>query len=87
MIRPAAALLLVLSRQAEGRRRRPLNRAERRASTLVESPTTPGRFVPVFTASRGRHVYAGTVPAAEVARRRAANKVARRSRRVNRGRA
>lgn len=31
-----------------------------------------------------KHVYAGTVPAAEVAARRAANKVARRSRRTNR---
>jgi len=32
------------------------------------------------------NVYAGTVPAHEKARRRAANKVARRSRRINRGR-
>jgi hypothetical protein len=32
-----------------------------------------------------KHVYAGTVPAAVKARRRAANKVARRSRRANRG--
>jgi hypothetical protein len=32
----------------------------------------------------GKPIYAGTVPAAEVARRRAANKVARRSRRANR---
>lgn len=31
-----------------------------------------------------RHVYAGTVPAAEKARRRASNRVARRSRRANR---
>ncbi|AYN59142.1 hypothetical protein HOU52_gp57 [Arthrobacter phage Yang] len=30
------------------------------------------------------HIYAGTVPAAEVARRRKANKVARASRRMNR---
>lgn len=30
------------------------------------------------------HIYAGTVPAAEVARRRKANKVARASRRLNR---
>ena len=32
----------------------------------------------------GKHVYAGTVPPEEVARRRAANRVARRQRRVNR---
>lgn len=31
-----------------------------------------------------QHVYGGTVPPAEVSRRRAANKVARRSRRANR---
>ena len=35
--------------------------------------------------TRGKHVYSGTVPEAEVARRRAKNKVARKSRRVNRG--
>jgi hypothetical protein len=34
----------------------------------------------------GRHVYQGTVPAKVVARRRAANKVARASRRHNRKR-
>lgn len=32
----------------------------------------------------GKHIYAGTVPAAEKARRRAANRVARKSRRINR---
>lgn len=32
----------------------------------------------------GKHIYAGTVPPAVVARRRAANKVARKSRRANR---
>ncbi len=32
----------------------------------------------------GKHVYAGTVPAAEVARRRAKNKVAKASRKANR---
>lgn len=36
---------------------------------------------------RPKHIYGGTVPGAEVARRRAANKVARRSRRANRLRA
>lgn len=34
--------------------------------------------------SRGGHIYAGTVPAAEVARRRKRNKMARVSRRINR---
>lgn len=33
----------------------------------------------------GKHIYAGTVPAATIAKRRARNKVARASRRVNRG--
>ena len=33
----------------------------------------------------GKHVYAGTVPPAEVQRRRAANRVASQSRRTNRG--
>lgn len=34
---------------------------------------------------RGEHVYEGTVPASVIARRRARNKVARLSRRANRG--
>ena len=33
----------------------------------------------------GKHIYGGTVPAAEIAKRRAKNKVARASRRKNRG--
>ncbi|TFV90431.1 hypothetical protein [Blastococcus sp. CT_GayMR16] len=37
----------------------------------------------VLTAS-GKHIYAGTVPHAEVQRRRAANRRARASRRINR---
>jgi hypothetical protein len=32
----------------------------------------------------GKHIYAGTVPASTIAKRRAANKVARASRRTNR---
>ncbi len=32
----------------------------------------------------GKHIYAGTVPAATIQKRRAANRVARKSRRVNR---
>lgn len=34
----------------------------------------------------GKHIYGGTVPEKEVRRRRAAGKVARKSRRINRGR-
>lgn len=34
---------------------------------------------------RRQHVYGGTVPAGEIERRRAKNKVARKSRRANRG--
>lgn len=40
----------------------------------------------VLYALQGKHVYAGTVPAHVVARRRAKNRRARVSRRVNRGR-
>ena len=47
----------------------------------------PSRFQrTILGALQAKHVYAGTVPAAEIARRRAANKVARASRRQNRGR-
>lgn len=38
----------------------------------------------ILNALQAKHIYAGTVPAAEVARRRAKNKAARRSRRINR---
>jgi len=40
----------------------------------------------ILAALQAKHVYAGTVPAHVKAKRRAANKVARASRRVNRGR-
>jgi hypothetical protein len=40
----------------------------------------------VLNGLQGKHVYAGTVPPATVARRRAANRVARRSRATNRRR-
>jgi len=43
-----------------------------------------GLAVLLGLSNRGKHVYAGTVPAETVARRRAANKVARKSRRANR---
>lgn len=50
-------------------------------------PTGPSAFQRVILgALQGRHLYAGTVPPAEVRRRRAANKQARQSRRANRGR-
>lgn len=51
------------------------------------SPSTlnPYQRVILFALSRrGRHVYAGTVPAAEKARRRKASKAARVARRANR---
>lgn len=44
--------------------------------------TTPGTRM--LGALQGRNLYMGTVPTATVAKRRAANKVARRSRAVNR---
>lgn len=43
----------------------------------------PSRMLGSMVA-RGQHIYAGTVPTAEKRRRRAANKVARRSRALNR---
>lgn len=39
----------------------------------------------ILEALQAKHVYAGTVPAAVVARRRCAGRVARKSRRLNRG--
>lgn len=48
-------------------------------------PTT-STTVKMLTALSGMQVYGGTVPAKVVARRRAANKVARASRRANRTR-
>lgn len=38
----------------------------------------------ILFALQSKHIYAGTVPAAVVARRRAKNKVARKQRRINR---
>lgn len=60
---------------------------------MDESTTTsttpivaPNPFaVAILRGLQGRPIYAGTVPAKTVARRRAANKAARRSRRQNRG--
>ncbi len=42
------------------------------------------RVDPVLVALQGKHIYAGTVPPEVVAERRRRNKVARRSRRINR---
>ncbi|WP_165350455.1 hypothetical protein [Xylanimonas protaetiae] len=50
---------------------------------MNESPTY-GKTI--LRALQGKHVYGGTVPAATVAKRRAANRAARRSRAINRGR-
>jgi len=53
----------------------------------TDTATTPNPFqrAVLFGLQRtGRHVYAGTVPATEKARRRAANKAARVARRQNR---
>lgn len=38
----------------------------------------------IFKALQGRNIYQGTVPAAEIARRRKANKTARAQRKTNR---
>lgn len=54
----------------------------------MTKPTGPSRAsLAMLAALQGgrKHVYGGTVPEAEVRRRRAANKVARASRRHNRG--
>lgn len=52
----------------------------------MKNTTGPSPFqLAVLHALQGRrHVYAGTVPAATKARRRAANKAARRARQANR---
>lgn len=55
---------------------------------MFKIPKMPDHYGTVILATlqRGRHMYAGTVPPAEVARRRERNRVARRSRKINRGR-
>lgn len=50
------------------------------------APDNRGLAVLVGLGTTGKHVYAGTVPPATVERRRTKNRVARRSRRINRGR-
>lgn len=60
-----------------------LDPAEEIAAAKAQ-PSPVGLPVLLALSDGTRHIYAGTVPAAEVQRRRAANKVARRSRRANR---
>lgn len=57
----------------------------REPKPMTLGPTTYQRVM-LEALNTGRHIYAGTVPPAEVRRRRAANRVARRSRRRNQGR-
>lgn len=45
----------------------------------------PNLWMLVALNATGKHIYEGTVSAAEKAKRRARNKIARRSRRANRG--
>lgn len=54
---------------------------------MFHKPSTDSRGLAVLLGlqSTGKHIYGGTVPPAVVAKRRAANKVARKSRRANRG--
>lgn len=49
----------------------------------TEMPTT-GRMI-LAMGELGKHVYGGTVPPHVIAKRRARNKAARKSRRINRG--
>lgn len=56
-----------------------------RASKPLPKPTAlaPAASMLFALNASGKHIYGGTVPQAEVRRRRAANKVARRQRKVN----
>lgn len=51
-----------------------------------QRPTGWGLSILVGLGAAGKHVYGGTVPPETVTKRRAANRVARKSRKVNRGR-
>lgn len=51
---------------------------------LTDLLTVPRYNRTILAALQDKHVYQGTVPAKEKARRRAANKIARASRRANR---
>lgn len=50
----------------------------------MSGPSAASLLMLLALNNSGKHIYAGTVPEAEVTRRRAKNKVARRSRRLNR---
>jgi len=50
---------------------------------MLDTKLTPARQV-LYALQFQSHIYAGTVPQAEIERRRQRNKVARRSRRINR---
>lgn len=53
---------------------------------MKATPTANGLQILLGLNRTGKHIYGGTVPHAEVKRRRKANKTARASRRRNRGR-
>lgn len=53
-------------------------------TTVLAAPNPAAALLLIALNSSGRHIYAGTVPSKTVASRRAANKVARLSRRANR---
>lgn len=77
--RPSAQMMIALQHRANGKvmkgqvPARPTNRAARRAAKHQTSPF-----------SGFGHLYAGTVPAEEVEKRRAANKQSRKARAINR---
>lgn len=56
------------------------------SENVIVEPVNPpsGYSLAILMALQGKHVYSGTVSEAEKARRRAANKVARKSRKNNR---
>lgn len=60
-------------------------RTGQKLAKVYKAPSRYQRWMLYALNMRLRNIYAGTVPEAEVRRRRAANKVARRQRRVNRG--
>jgi hypothetical protein len=54
-------------------------------TTQYAGPTSYQQVMLVALMRTGKHIYQGTASATEVAKRRAKNKVARASRRANRG--
>lgn len=53
--------------------------------STINIPGTPSNKALVALNESGRHIYGGTVSAGEKNRRRAANRVAKKSRKANRG--